>query len=1063
MKISVITPSFNQAQFLPDNLRTVSSQTGVPLEHIIVDPGSTDGSIELARKADHAILLAEPDRGQSHGITKGYAMATGEVLVWLNSDDFYPSDDTLAKVAAAFARNPDADVIYGNVNFVDKHGEFLRKGFVNRNSDNLLKSFEYQVGIVQPGVFMRKKVFDTVGGPSEDYNYCMDYEYWVRIADAGFKWVFLDEVLAHHRWWDGMKTSSGRGDSLIEHFKVGLTYFGYIHHRWLDRYGEFLATQSDGVVNHANTVDEGAKRACVQRAIERYVTQDMLAQLTKSTDKEQQETLAYIRDMHPGFKQILVDTADLPGAHSSHPDPMAEKRVAWHVFDTKTTGGKTYKTYTVPDNFSRSVDDEWYYYQIQRAAEQLTALKANRKETCVIVANGPSLNKTDFSLLQHADVILSNFAVISKELTQYATYLTIVNDLVAKQGSVQFNKLDIPKILPFWLGNSLNPTENTLFVPATVDPTFCTKIGGSFSWRSTVSYLNMQLAFVLGYEKVALIGFDHSYVQKAELKEGTSIDQKEEDPNHFDPRYFQGKTWQAADTGNMEKSYLRAYEAYEKAGRSIVNATVGGKLEVFPRMELDVALGVNKKSYPVVVPPSVLQEAPVKLLTFDMTETGNGTATGEIKAAFFEDWPEANFLQIAKHGQGGLCILRRSAGAYHATPVSAEEARVAIDTFGPDVVLYRPVPNTQVLHAFALSEIDRLNKPLVTWLMDDWPARMEAETPDQWKAMQADLTMLLKRSAANLSICESMSRAFGTRYGTPFTALANGVDPADWAPPVRPERKTFVIRYAGGIAEDMNRASLLQVAEAVEGLAQSGLDIKLEISTQQWWLEKCKPLFTVFHATTLELADKTIPEYRRWIGEADLLLIAYNFDAQSLRYTQYSMANKMPECLASGVPVLAYGPKKAATIEYLAGGDFAQVVTTPDTQALRAAIGDLYAAPDRRAAIAAAGRRQAFAQHNIHRLRETFTTLMARVARSHTPQINHVKRIPGFSDNLWALRAELLTLSSEILLGRKRLSAEAMKADVSDLIARVQARLPVDDFAIVHFQRVLRLKAVSAP
>ena len=76
------------------------------------------------RAARHAILMAEPDRGQSHGITKGFARATGDVMTWLNSDDFYPAPDVLAKVAAAFRRHPEADVIYGGVNFVDESGAF---------------------------------------------------------------------------------------------------------------------------------------------------------------------------------------------------------------------------------------------------------------------------------------------------------------------------------------------------------------------------------------------------------------------------------------------------------------------------------------------------------------------------------------------------------------------------------------------------------------------------------------------------------------------------------------------------------------------------------------------------------------------------------------------------------------------------------------------------------------------------------------------------------------------------------------------------------------------------
>jgi hypothetical protein len=212
----------------------------------------------------------------------------------------------------------------------------------------------------------------------------------------------------------------------------------------------------------------------------------------------------------------------------------------------------------------------------------------------------------------------------------------------------------------------------------------------------------------------------------------------------------------------------------------------------------------------------------------------------------------------------------------------------------------------------------------------------------------------------------------------------------------------------------------------------------------------------------MELANKTVEEYRRWISEADLLLIAYNFDEKSLRYTQYSMANKMPECLASGVPVLAHGPQQAATINYLAGSDFARVVSTPDPEELQAAIRDLHGSPEMRAAIGAAGRRQALAYHNIHSLRDTFASLIVRAAKSHMSQQDHSKWVSEFTDDLGVLRAKLLKLSSEVLLGRKTLGAKADDAAVSELIAQAQANLPVDDLAIAHFQGVCRLKARPA-
>ncbi|MFM8552616.1 MAG: hypothetical protein ACKOCD_09995, partial [Nitrospiraceae bacterium] len=319
-----------------------------------------------------------------------------------------------------------------------------------------------------------------------------------------------------------------------------------------------------------------------------------------------------------------------------------------------------------------------------------------------------------------------------------------------------------------------------------------------------------------------------------------------------------------------------------------------------------------------------------RLLVLDMTAIGNRTATGEIKSNLLADWPGTRLLQIAVGEKSGLAVVRRKGDSYPVESVTAEKARIAILDFDPQVILYRPVPQTEALHLLAMDLIDKTSRPLVTWIMDDWPARMDAEAPVQWEKMETDLRHLLARSAVALSISDYMSEAFAKRYGRAFLALANGVDPADWPVHFPPPRENFLIRYAGGIAPDMNRASLLRCAEAVEALVWSGLKIRFEISTQLWWKMECDPLFAHFPSTTLEVADKPLAGYRQWIAEADLLLIAYNFDEASLRYVRYSMANKLPECLASGVAVLAHGPRGIATIDYLEGARIARVVAEPD-------------------------------------------------------------------------------------------------------------------------------------
>ena len=381
---------------------------------------------------------------------------------------------------------------------------------------------------------------------------------------------------------------------------------------------------------------------------------------------------------------------------------------------------------------------------------------------------------------------------------------------------------------------------------------------------------------------------------------------------------------------------------------------------------------------PLAVPP---EEAP-RLLVLDMTAMGNGTATGEIKSNLLRDWPADRLLQVAKHGKDGLALVRLEDGLATVTPATPEEAAAAIDALEPQAVLYRPVPDTAALHAFAMATIARLGKPLVTWVMDDWPDRLAAEDAGQWARLKPDLEALLAGSALRLSICEAMSVAFEARYGMPFVPLANGVDPENWPETPREGALRLRLRYAGGLAPNMTRESVLRVARAVERLGEAGHDIGFEINTQKWWYEQSRSLFESLKHTRIGTENRPLPDYRRWLAEADALLVAYNFDDATLRYVRYSMANKMPECLASGAAVLAHGPREVATIDYLSKTGAALVVDSPDDEAVEMELLMLLCDPALRADLAAAGRTRAFTRHNLARLSAELRGLVAGAVRA---------------------------------------------------------------------------------
>lgn len=178
--VSVITPSFNQAQYLEQTLLSVLEQDYPHLEYFVMDGGSTDGSVEIIQK--HASRLAgwvsEKDKGQADAVNKGFSQATGEIVGWLNSDDlYYPG--AISSAVKAFQEHPDASIVFSDVNSIDSQGKaFNRMSF----GDWKLKDLMCFNIISQPGVFMRRAVLEEAGYLGLDYHYLLDVELWLRMA-----------------------------------------------------------------------------------------------------------------------------------------------------------------------------------------------------------------------------------------------------------------------------------------------------------------------------------------------------------------------------------------------------------------------------------------------------------------------------------------------------------------------------------------------------------------------------------------------------------------------------------------------------------------------------------------------------------------------------------------------------------------------------------------------------------------------------------------------------------------------------------------------------------------
>lgn len=185
------------------------------LEYIVIDGGSTDNSVEILEKySDHlAYWISEPDNGQADAINKGFRRSTGDILGWLNSDDLL-LPDTLFHVAQRFMRQPSADVVTGLRKVYDQESRFLHNLF---DTIPTLEVLRLRCAVFQEATFWRRGVMETVGDLDASLQYALDFEYWQRMLDAGYRFTLLPRYLGGFRLHSaskGTRMEAVRADEL---------------------------------------------------------------------------------------------------------------------------------------------------------------------------------------------------------------------------------------------------------------------------------------------------------------------------------------------------------------------------------------------------------------------------------------------------------------------------------------------------------------------------------------------------------------------------------------------------------------------------------------------------------------------------------------------------------------------------------------------------------------------------------------------------------------------------------------------------------------------------------
>ena len=235
--VSIITPSFNQVRYLESTIRSVLDQDYPNIEYIIVDGGSTDGSVDIIRRNSGRLAwwVSEQDRGQTDAINKGFAHATGEILAWLNSDDTY--EINAVREAVTFLRDqPKVGLVYGDANFIDEEGRVIGR-FPAAQTDYKRLRRGY-VHIPQQSAFWRADLWRKVGPLDPSFYFAMDYDLWVRLA-ALAPVQYLPRLWASFRLHTQGKTIAADDrcwpEMLKVHYRDGGSWFGVLPAKYIIR------------------------------------------------------------------------------------------------------------------------------------------------------------------------------------------------------------------------------------------------------------------------------------------------------------------------------------------------------------------------------------------------------------------------------------------------------------------------------------------------------------------------------------------------------------------------------------------------------------------------------------------------------------------------------------------------------------------------------------------------------------------------------------------------------------------------------------------------------------
>jgi glycosyltransferase involved in cell wall biosynthesis/2-polyprenyl-3-methyl-5-hydroxy-6-metoxy-1,4-benzoquinol methylase len=236
-KVSFITPSFNQGRFIKRTIESILSQDISDFEYVVMDGGSTDETVEILKQYEGRLRwVSEKDNGQTHAINKGLQDTSGEIIGWLNSDDVYYPGAVWAAYEFLQA-NEQVDLVYGDANYIDEEDGITD---LYPTEPWNFRRFKDSCFICQPATFFRRRVVERFGLLDERIQFCMDYEYWLRLASGGAKFAYLPRVLAGSRMYPTNKTLGHTEKFHVEILDTMRRLFGQVPDQWILNYAHMV-------------------------------------------------------------------------------------------------------------------------------------------------------------------------------------------------------------------------------------------------------------------------------------------------------------------------------------------------------------------------------------------------------------------------------------------------------------------------------------------------------------------------------------------------------------------------------------------------------------------------------------------------------------------------------------------------------------------------------------------------------------------------------------------------------------------------------------------------------